>query len=63
MAFKHCEASAGDDELDGDKLGTSRSADNLYGGEGNDKLHVDNLDLTEGTVDGGEGVDTLVMAI
>ena len=50
---------AGDDTLDGDSLANSSSADHLYGGEGQDTLKVDNLDLTEGTVDGGAGVDTV----
>ncbi len=52
---------AGDDVLYGDSLASTSSADALFGGEGNDRLHVDNLDLTEGTVDGGEGIDSMVV--
>ena len=49
---------SGDDVLDGDGLSQEKSADHLYGGEGNDQLTVDGLDLTLGTVDGGSGYDT-----
>ena len=48
---------AGDDELDGDALATTKSADHLFGGEGNDKITADKLDFTDGTVDGGVGFD------
>ncbi|ELT94517.1 hypothetical protein CAPTEDRAFT_199901, partial [Capitella teleta] len=49
---------AGNDVLDGDALTNVESADHLYGGRGNDTLIFDGLDLTEGTVEGGEGFDT-----
>ena len=49
---------SGDDVLDGDGISQEKSADHLYGGEGNDQLTVDGLDLTLGTVDGGSGYDT-----
>ncbi|MGY0217397.1 tandem-95 repeat protein [Endozoicomonadaceae bacterium StTr2] len=48
---------AGDDTLDGDGLGKTKSADHLFGGEGNDKIIADKLDFTDGTVDGGVGFD------
>ncbi|WP_461537953.1 tandem-95 repeat protein [Spongorhabdus nitratireducens] len=48
---------AGDDVLDGDGLGKTKSADHLFGGEGNDKIIADKLDFTDGTVDGGVGFD------
>ena len=41
----------------GDKF--SRSADHLDGGAGNDRLYVDNLDLTQGSVTGGTGFDAI----
>ena len=49
---------AGNDVLDGDALTNDESADHLYGGRGNDTLIVDGLDLTQGTVEGGDGFDT-----
>ena len=52
---------AGDDELDGDGLATTKSADHLFGGEGNDKIRADKLDFTDGTVDGGVGFDRVVI--
>ena len=52
---------AGDDELDGDGLATTKSADHLFGGEGNDKIHADKLDFTDGTVDGGVGFDRVII--
>ena len=51
----------GDDIIDGDALGTSSSADELYGGEGEDELHVDFADLDQGVVDGGDGYDLVRM--
>ena len=48
---------AGDDVLDGDSLAKTKSADYLFGGEGNDTIHADRLDFTDGTVDGGAGFD------
>ncbi|OED44464.1 hypothetical protein ACH42_07400 [Endozoicomonas sp. (ex Bugula neritina AB1)] len=48
---------AGDDILDGDGLSNTQSTDHLYGGDGNDKLYIDRLDATFGTVDGGDGFD------
>ena len=52
---------AGDDILDGDALGNTKSADHLFGGEGNDKIHADKLDFTDGTVDGGVGFDRVIL--
>ncbi len=52
---------AGDDILDGDALASEKSADELYGGEGNDELHVDRLDLTDGTIEGGTGYDSVIL--
>lgn len=49
---------AGDDVLDGDALTDVEGADHLYGGRGNDTLIVDELDLSQGTVAGGDGFDT-----
>ncbi|WP_299735287.1 tandem-95 repeat protein [uncultured Endozoicomonas sp.] len=51
----------GDDILDGDALGTTSSADQLYGGTGNDELYVDFADISEGVIDGGEGYDRVRM--
>ena len=48
----------GDDVLDGDALTDVESADHLYGGRGNDTLILDGLDLSQGTVAGGDGFDT-----
>ncbi|WP_067582148.1 calcium-binding protein [Endozoicomonas ascidiicola] len=51
----------GDDVIYGDALSDSISADHLYGGEGNDRIYADYLDFAEGTVEGGAGVDELIM--
>ena len=52
---------AGDDELDGDGLATIKSADHMFGGEGNDTIRADKLDFTDGTVDGGVGFDRVMI--
>ena len=52
---------AGDDAIYGDALSDEISADFLYGGLGNDRLYADNLDFSDGDVDGGEGIDFLIM--
>ena len=52
---------AGDDILDGDGLAKTKSADHLFGGEGNDDIRADKLDFTQGTVDGGTGFDRVTI--
>ena len=52
---------AGDDIIDGDGLARTKSADHLFGGEGNDRITADKLDFTQGTVDGGTGYDRVTI--